>query len=145
MEPLSIVRTVHIRASRASVWEAISQPELISEWFGDETDLTLSPGASGSMTWNDYGTFRLVVEEVDEPNALAIRWAREVDVDPGETNSTVFRFTLADREHGVDLTVTETGWEKLEGDVAKAIQGNTDGWREELDELVVFLEKQDSV
>lgn len=145
MESLSIIRTVHIRASRDAVWEAITTPELISEWFGDETEIDLRVGGVGKMTWDDYGTFHLIVEEIDEPNSIAMRWAREKDVDPTPTNSTTFRFTLADREGGIDLTVTETGWESLEGDVAEAMKGNTEGWTQELDELVAFLEKQDSV
>ena len=145
MDQLNVTRTVHIRATRAAVWDAITQPELLSEWFGDDADLVAEPGAAGSLTWNEYGVFHLVVEAVDPQNSIAIRWAREKDVDVTPTNSTVFRFVLEDREHGIDLTVIETGWESLEGDIEKHMQGNTDGWREELDELVAFLEKQDSV
>jgi uncharacterized protein YndB with AHSA1/START domain len=144
MTELEITRTVHILASRAAVWAALTEDELVSEWFGDETQIDFRVGGTGFLRWDDWGSFRLVVEEIDAQNSLAIRWAREVDVDPIATNSTVFRFTLADREHGIDLTVVETGWESLDGDIQAAMRSNTEGWTAELDELVAFLEKQDS-
>lgn len=145
MSELFITRTVHIQAHRSAVWAAITEPELISEWFGDTAILDLQVGGSGAMGWAEFGEFRLVVEEIDEPNAFAFRWARTVDSDPRVGNSTLVRFTLADHDGGTELTVRETGWEDLEGDVEAGIRENTEGWRAELGELVAFLEKQDSV
>ena len=144
MTELIVTRTVHIQATRSAVWAALTEPELISEWFGDETELDLRVGGRGTLKWDSWGSFRLVIEEIDEPHSLAYRWGRRPDVDPGPGASTLVRFTLADRDGGVDLTVLETGWDELEGDVEAAMKGNQDGWLEELDELVAFLEKQDS-
>jgi uncharacterized protein YndB with AHSA1/START domain len=141
---LIVTRTVHIQATRSAVWAALTQPELISEWFGDETELDLRVGGKGVLSWDDWGSFRLVIEEVDEPLSLAYRWAREPDADPEPGASTLVRFSLENRVGGVDLTVLETGWDTLEGDVQAAMKGNQEGWLEELDELVAFLEKQDS-
>ena len=145
MRELVVTRTVHINAHRSAVWAAITVPELISEWFGDSADLDLRVGGTGTMTWSEWGEFRLVVEEIDEPNAFAFRWAREKDADPTPGNSTLVRFTLVDKDGGTQLTVNETGWEQYEGDVAAGMTENTEGWTQELDELVAFLEKQDSV
>jgi uncharacterized protein YndB with AHSA1/START domain len=144
MSELSIVRNVQINAHRSAVWAALTEPELISEWFGDTAQLDLSIGGTGKMGWTQWGEFRLIVEEIDEPNALAFRWAREKDVDPTSANSTLVRFTLSDKDGGTQLTVRETGWEEYEGDVATGMKENTEGWIEELDELAAFLEKQDS-
>jgi uncharacterized protein YndB with AHSA1/START domain len=145
MSELMVTRTLHIAAHRSAVWAAITEPELISEWFGDTAELDLRLGGTGAMGWNEWGTFRLIVEEIDEPNAFAFRWARVKDVDPRKGNSTLVRFTLAEKDGGTQLTVLETGWEDYEGDVAAGMKENTAGWLEELDELVAFLEKQDSV
>lgn len=143
-EPLIVTRTLTIEAPRHRVWEAITVPELIAEWFGDTATLELRPGGTGTFGWDDWGDFRLVVDEIDEPNSFSFRWARDKDVDPVAGNSTLVRFTLSDHPGGTELTVVETGWEELDGDVDAAMKGNVDGWREELDELVAFLEKQDS-
>ena len=144
MSELIVTRTVHIQAHRSAVWAAITEPELISEWFGDTAQLTLTVGGTGVMGWNEYGEFRLVVEEIDEPNTFAFRWARETNSDPVNGNSTLVRFTLGDEDGGTRLTVLETGWEDYEGDVVSGMKENTAGWITELDDLVAFLEKQDS-
>jgi uncharacterized protein YndB with AHSA1/START domain len=144
MSELVVTRTVHIGAHRSAVWAAITEPELISEWFGDTAQVDLVVGATGVMGWNEFGEFRLIVEEVDEPNAFAFRWARTKDSDPTPGNSTLVRFTLADQDGGTRLTVRETGWEAYEGDIDAGMTENTAGWLAELDELVAFLEKQDS-
>jgi uncharacterized protein YndB with AHSA1/START domain len=145
MSELTITRTVQIGAHRSAVWAAITQPELISEWFGDRTELDLRPGGTGSLGWDAYGTVRFVVQEVDEPNAFAFRWARDFDTDPTPGGSTLVRFSLSDRDGGTQLTVVESGWDEVIGDVEKGMADNTAGWHSELDELVAFLEKQDSV
>jgi uncharacterized protein YndB with AHSA1/START domain len=145
MSELSITRTVHIGAHRSAVWAAITEPELISEWFGDATRLDLRVGGVGVLTWDAHGSVRLVVEEIDEPNSFAFRWARDFDIDPTPGASTLVRFTLADRDGGTELTVVESGWEDVAGDVTRGMADNSAGWIEELDELVAFLEKQDSV
>lgn len=144
MTELIVTRTVHIQATRSAVWAALTEAALISEWFGDETEIDLRVGGRGTLKWDAWGAFRLVVEEVDEPRSLAYRWARDPDIDPEPGVSTLVRFTLEERAGGVDLTVLETGWEALGGDIEGAMKGNQEGWLEELDELVAFLEKQDS-
>jgi uncharacterized protein YndB with AHSA1/START domain len=145
MSDLIITRTVHIGAHRSAVWAAITEPELISEWFGDTTELDLRVGGKGVLGWDAHGTVRLIVEEIDEPNAFAFRWARDFDIDPTPGASTLVRLTLTDRDGGTELTVVESGWEEVLGDAVKGMADNTAGWAEELGELVAFLEKQDSV
>ncbi|MDQ1547595.1 MAG: hypothetical protein QOH69_2499 [Actinomycetota bacterium] len=144
MSELNVTRTVHINAHRSAVWAAITEPELISEWFGDTAELDLRVGGAGVMGWSEWGNFRFVVEEIDEPNAFAFRWARDTDADPVKGNSTLVRFVLDDQDGGTRLTVLETGWEEFEGDVATGMKENSAGWIAELDELVAFLDKQDS-
>lgn len=144
MSELIVTRTVHINAHRSAVWAAITEPALISEWFGDTAVFDLRVGGTGAMGWNEWGEFHIVVEEIDQPSAFAFRWARVKDADPTPSNSTLVRFTLADKDGGTQLTVLETGWEQYDGDVATGMKENTEGWVEELDELVAFLEKQDS-
>jgi uncharacterized protein YndB with AHSA1/START domain len=74
MAPLVVTRTLHINAHRFAVWAALTEAELISEWFGQEATIDLRVGGEGSNTWHDCGTSRFVVEEVDEPSTFAFRW-----------------------------------------------------------------------
>jgi len=141
---LEVTRTLDILAPREKVWAALTVPALINEWFGDESTFEPTVGATGSLTWADFGSYRLVIEEVDEPTLLAYRWARSKDVDPDTHNSTHVRFTLEDLGGSTRLTVVETGWESLEGDIEKGMAENTAGWHDELNELRAVLELQDS-
>lgn len=145
MSPLVVTRTLHINAHRSAVWAALTEAELLAEWFGDRAELDLHIGGEGSMSWDQYGTSRLIVEEIDEPNTFAFRWPHGMGQDPFVDPTTLVRFTLADAEGGTDLTVVETGWEVFGDDAETFMQENVGGWQSELDELQAFLEKEDSM
>jgi uncharacterized protein YndB with AHSA1/START domain len=144
MSELFITRTVHIAAHRSAVWAALTEAELISEWFGETASIDLRVGGRGSIGWKQHGEHAFIVEEVDEPNTFAFRWVNNDGGDPSVDPTTLARFTLSDKAGGTELTVVETGWEVFD-DPQKKMGENTQGWSAELDELVAFLEKQDSV
>ena len=139
MATLDITRSIDIKAPVSKVWAALTEPDLIAQWFGDTTKFHAAIGAVGAFGWKDYGEFRVLVEHVDKPKTLVYRWARDVDVDPVPGNSTVVRFDLAEIDGGTRLTVLETGFEELR-DPQAAHNDNVEGWRTELGELVEFLE-----
>ncbi len=141
MTTLDITRSIDIKASTAKVWAALTEPGLIAQWFGDTAEFDATPGGVGAFGWKDHGTFRVLIEHVDRPKTLVYRWARDIDADPVPGNSTVVRFDLAEIDGGTRLTVLETGFEAL-GDPQSAHDGNVEGWRAELAELVEFVEQQ---
>ena len=145
MSEITVTRTLHIAAHRSAVWAALTEAELIAEWFGDEATIDLTVGGEGSLTWDKYGTSRFIIEEIDEPNVFAFRWPHGMGLDPHDAPTTLVRFTLADAEGGTQLTVVESGWEVFDTEAESFAQENRGGWQEELDELKEFLEKQDSV
>lgn len=140
MSTLQITRSIEISAPLARVWAALTEPEAISQWFGDTTEFDATPGGAAAFGWNDFGTFRAIVELVDEPKTLVYRWARDRNVDPVPGNSTLVRFDLEETSTGTRLTVLETGFEELT-DPQAAIAENTQGWVSELGELVAFVER----
>jgi len=142
---LTVRRTITISAPVAKVWAAVTQAEHLARWFPQSAVLDdLTPGARGVFTFDGYGQFPIVVEDVDEPRTIAYRWsndnARAVgggSVDP--ERSTVFRFTLEPLDGGTRLTVVETGFGTL-ADPAASLESNRGGWDAELDELIAYLE-----
>jgi uncharacterized protein YndB with AHSA1/START domain len=57
-----------------------------------------------------------------------------------DARRTYVEFTLAPDGAGTSLTVVESGFAQLEPDEHdKAFNGNTAGWKSELDELVAYL------
>ncbi|MBJ7340724.1 SRPBCC domain-containing protein [Mycolicibacterium sp.] len=142
MASLDITRSIDITAPVEKVWAAITEPDLIAQWFGDTAEFDATPGASGEFGWRDHGgAFRIVVEHVDKPKTLVYRWAREFGVDPTPANSTLVRFDLTATADGTRLDLLETGFEEL-SDPEGAQSGNVKGWLAELGELVEFVESR---
>lgn len=139
----TVSRTVVVNASRAAVWRALTDPEHIAEWFGQTARIdALEVGARGSFGWPEHGEFPMEVTEVDEPNHFAYRWnPQSCEFDFGR--ATEVRFALVTEGATTVLTVVETGFDRL-GDDEEArrgyLDGNREGWDDELDELVVYLE-----
>jgi uncharacterized protein YndB with AHSA1/START domain len=138
---LDITRSIDISAPAARVWAAITEPDLIAQWFGDFCEFDATTGGAGAFGWPTHGPFRVVIEHVDAPKTLIYRWAREVGVDPVPGNSTVVRFDLTEISGGTRLTLVETGFDELV-DPHAAHADNTGGWQAELGELVEFLESR---
>jgi uncharacterized protein YndB with AHSA1/START domain len=144
-DEFTVRRTVAIAAPIEKVWAAVTDPQHISRWFGQAARLDdLAVGAGGSLTWDDYGTIPILIEELDPPRVVAYRWSNEAGqsgdperVDP--LHSTVFRFTLEAVEGGTQLTVVESGFDSL-STPAESMESNRGGWDHELDELVAYLE-----
>src|SRR5688572_20109487 len=79
MEFGSIEREIHVDASPAVVFEVVSSPEHIREWWnGAETDVSPTPGAASSVVWGrgtaDEHVEPLTVVEADPPRLFSFRW-----------------------------------------------------------------------
>ncbi|GMA23637.1 vanillate O-demethylase oxidoreductase VanB [Luteimicrobium album] len=138
-ETFRVTRTIRIAAPRERVWAALTQEDLIAQWFPQRASLPdARPGTEGTFTFDGYGDVPVRVDELDEPDVFAYTWGS-----PGfplaPDNATQVRFTLVADGDATVLTVVETGFERL-ADPAGAMRGNREGWTSELDELVAFVE-----
>ena len=142
-DALSVSRTIRIAAPIGSVWTAITDPAHISQWFGLTVLDGSGVGATGTMTFPDYGAVPLRVEAIDEPNLITYRWgnddAGELLDHVDEERTTVFTFTLLEIPSGTQLTVVETGFERT-SDPLSNVRDHGTGWTDELDKLVALLE-----
>lgn len=143
-EEFSVSRTVHVRAPRDRVWAAITTADGIAGWFGDTARLDdVRVGAPGSLGWQDFGDYALVVTAVVDGFLFEFRWAKDPGVEVGVDNATSVRFVLMDAPEGTIVTVVESGFDSLAGDDAsrrELLHGNREGWDLELDDLVRALE-----
>ena len=46
-----IHREIVLPAPRAEVWEALTEPERLEDWFANDVDLDLRPGGGASFRW----------------------------------------------------------------------------------------------
>ncbi|GAB3631928.1 hypothetical protein GCM10027421_12810 [Microbacterium shaanxiense] len=143
-ESFTVRRSIRINAPVEKVWRAVTQPEHISRWFGRTVLDGVGVGAAGTMTFPDYGSIPLRVEEWDEPRRVAYRWNNDDALESlpeqvQDKGSTVFAFTLAEVDGGTRLDVVETGFDNTSAPLAN-LESHRTGWDEELDKLVVLVE-----
>jgi uncharacterized protein YndB with AHSA1/START domain len=124
-----IERTMTFHVPRELVWDAITQPESISKWFGDDTELELNPGGEAVFRWGEIEV-RATVDAVEPPSRFSYRW--EPSHTPSGGPTTLVEFTLEEIDGGTRLTLVESGFASLG---AEARQENEYGWDDELSHL----------
>ena len=107
-EPIS--RDVIVDAAPEVVWDALTDPVELAEWFGAEAEIDLRAGGAVRFRWPDGTERRGIVIEVDPPYRLTFRW-RELRTEASGlavSDATVVAFTLEPDERRTRVTVTES-------------------------------------
>ena len=148
MVPEQIERETVIAAPVERVWALLTEAEHLGRLFGDAgAELDLRPGGALSLSWEQYGTVRGRVVDVEAPRRFSYRWSvlrESFDSEPAEGNSTLVEFTLEAEGDGTRLRVVESGFDTLFADPAKQderAEDNRKGWASELDELRDYAER----
>ena len=100
-----VQRDVVLPAARDDVWDAITRPERLADWFGGDVDI--EPAPRGRVTHRGPDGTRRVgfVLTADRPFRLTFWWCPENREDPDE--GTQVEFVLLEHPEGTALTVTE--------------------------------------
>ena len=77
---MEIERDIVFPASPAEVWEALTEPERLEEWFASEVSLDARPGGEGVFRWGDGDERRAVVREIEPEERLVLDWDDEGQV-----------------------------------------------------------------
>ena len=143
----SIEREVVIAAPVERVWELVTEAEHLGRWFGDAgAEVDLRPGGALELRWTEHRA-RGRIEAVEPPRLFVFRWAPFEEpggVQPTDDNSTRVEFTLSEDGDDTRLRVVESGFDALatsEERRRKNLEGNTEGWRQELGELQEYATK----
>ena len=98
---LEVRRETTVEASPAEVWEALTDPDRLSQWLAEDVELDLVEGGELRIGFED-GERPGWVESVEEERRLAFTWER-----PGCGQSRV-EFTLDALPAGTRVTVVES-------------------------------------
>jgi uncharacterized protein YndB with AHSA1/START domain len=115
MEFGTIEREIHIDASPETVFDVVSSPAHIREWWSAETDIEPAPGRTGALTWRDEGSDRvkavpITVVDAEPPRLFSFRWTHPAGEVASSTNSMLVTFELSPSGAGTVLRFTETGF-----------------------------------
>ncbi len=148
MEYGSIEREFHVEASPEVVFEVISSPEHVREWWGtDEADLSPVPGAKGELVWGDKATCEahvaaLTVVDAEPPRLFSFRWVYPDGEMAVENNSLLVTFELAPAGVGTTVRLTETGFREKGWEIAvleEQYKEHSVGWDTFLPRLGEYL------
>lgn len=136
MEFGSIDRDIHIEASPEVVYEVISRPEHLREWWPDDVDIEPVAGATGFVSFGDpegpgAKVVPLTVVEADPPRRFAFRWTHEAGQTATVDNSLLVTFDLEPSGTGTRLRFRETGFREQGWEVAvleEQYHAHTAGW-----------------
>jgi len=142
-----IEKTILLRAPLKRVWRALSDSTEFGRWFGMRFNAPFAPGATmtglivptavneevAKMQKPYEGiTFEIKIEQIEPEQLLSFRWhpgAVEPGFDYSSEPTTLVLFTLKKVPQGVQLTVTETGFDQIPlARRAKAFSANEGGW-----------------
>ncbi|MFK4085614.1 SRPBCC domain-containing protein [Kribbella sp. NPDC020789] len=136
----SIARELRIDASPEVVYEVISTPEHLREWWPDEADLKAEAGAVGTITFDTHGVVPLTVVEADPPRRFAFRWTHPAGEAAGPANSLLTTFDLVPDGDGTLLKFLETGFDEA-GRSDDELKDHTSGWDHFLPRLTSYAER----
>jgi uncharacterized protein YndB with AHSA1/START domain len=100
---VEVVRELVLEASTEEVWDALTAPERLEEWFANEVELDLERG-EGVFRWDDGEERRAEVADAEPGRRLSLRWWDESAPDATLTEVT---FTLVAVPAGTRLVVRE--------------------------------------
>jgi uncharacterized protein YndB with AHSA1/START domain len=145
MASLAIERDILIEAPPEVVWRTITEPDQMSQWFADQVDLVVEPGAHGYLGFGDQGG-PVVVETVDPPARFSFRWNHPRGAEPVEGNSQLVEFTLTpEGAERTRLRVSESGHELRDwpdAEKQRYADEHRAGWGDFLDRLTVVVAKR---
>ena len=95
---MEVEREIVVPETPDEVWEALTEPERLEEWFASEAELDARPGGEGVFRWGDGDERRVVVRELEEERRLVLDW------DDGGTVA----IELEEYEDGTRVRVVET-------------------------------------
>ncbi len=148
MEFGTIEREIYVEASPEVVFEVVSSPDHVQQWWPDEARYEPTPGATGEIVFgakeaDGRAVVQFTVVEARPPRTFSFRWTHPFGESPAAGNSLLVTFDLTPSGAGTLLKMTETGFREMGWEVAvleQQYQEHNTGWDFYLPRLVSYVE-----
>lgn len=95
---MDVTREIDFPVSPDEVWDALTDPDQLEEWFANDVELDPREGGTGVFRWDDGEERHATVVVAEPPDRLVLDWD-----DDGEVE-----FTLEETDDGTRLHVRES-------------------------------------
>jgi uncharacterized protein YndB with AHSA1/START domain len=95
---VEITREIEFPVPPDEVWEALTDPGRLEEWYANDVEFDAREGGAGVFRWDDGEERRATVIVADPGERLVLDWDEEGEVE----------FVLEEVEDGTRLLVRET-------------------------------------
>jgi uncharacterized protein YndB with AHSA1/START domain len=146
MEFGTIEREIYVAASPEIVFEVVSSPDHLKQWWPDDARYEPTPGSSGEIVFGDCDAGGAVVPftvvDARPPRTFSFRWTHPADEVAAKGNSLLVTFDLSPSGDGTLLKMTETGFREMGWEVAvleQQYQEHVTGWDFFLPRLLPYV------
>ena len=138
--PDRIERTLDLAHPPEKVWNALTSADGLGTWFGNRAEVDLRVGGQATLSWDSGDSAVLTIERVEPPHVFAYTWPI-YGLPQEDARRNLVEFTLEPTAAGTTLRMVESGFAQVPDDAHKtAYEGNVEGWKSELGELVAYLD-----
>jgi|GEM_PF-546522 len=143
-QQIAIERSIWIKAPRARVWQALTDPQQFQQWFSPTTPWVLTELAVGGRLYvvdaeTKAELYPSIIEVLDPPVQLVLRHPSET---PGAGDKRT-NYTLTEENGGTRLTLLYLGYEHDEADARwAAMEQSTFGFGLMLQNIQALIEGQ---
>ena len=148
MENGTIKREIYVEASPEVVFEVVSSPEHLKQWWPDDAVYAVEAGSAGEIVFGERGAGGTVVSftvvEARPPRSFSFRWTHPAGDTAAEGNSLLVTFELSPSGDGTLLSMTETGFREMGWEAAvleHEYREHNTGWDYFLPRLVAYAPK----
>jgi uncharacterized protein YndB with AHSA1/START domain len=150
MELGTIERELYVEATPEVVFEVVSDPDHVKQWWSDDARFETVVGSEGEILFADADGGKveaLTVVEVQPPTRFSFRWTHPAGEEAVEGNSLLVTFELVAQGEGTLVRFRETGFRERGWAAAVAeatYQDHVQGWDHFLPRLVAHAAAMDA-
>jgi uncharacterized protein YndB with AHSA1/START domain len=145
----SIEREIHVEASMEVVFDVITSPRHLAEWWPDEAVVEPTPGFVGELVFGDRSSPDAQIPEITvvdavPPRLFSFRWVYPEGEAAVPGNSLLVTFELTPAVGGTRLRMTESGFaEKGWGveELEEAYRDHESGWDHFIPRLGAYVQR----